>query len=55
MKKIIFSILFLAGIFFLTPSTTYAQEVISEATTVDKKILKEQAKNEKTKVKLQKD
>jgi len=54
MKKIIFSILFLGGLFFLAPFTTQAQVVESGSTTVDKKVLKEQAKIEKAKIKLEK-
>jgi hypothetical protein len=38
----------------LNPGTTYAQEVISEATTVDKSQHTEQPKIEKFKIKLEK-
>ena len=55
MKKIIYSILFLAGLFLLTPSNTHAQEVINESIPVDKKILKKQVSIEKARIQLEKD
>ncbi|GEM_PF-7083232 len=49
MKKIFISLLFLGGLFLLNPVISYGQEVISGSATIDKKVLKEQAKIEKAK------